>query len=73
MNKPRTSNQMIVSAILWKIADELDRRFGPHPTVPVPTIKAIGREMVQRSTFSNKDELQSMLDASIDDAFKGGK
>jgi hypothetical protein len=69
MNIPRTSNQMVISALLWQLADELDHRYGPHPTVPVPQIKQIGREMVAKSTFDNKEELQRLLDAQIDAAF----
>lgn len=58
---------------LWlnKIADELDRRYGPHPMVPRSQVKVIAREMLMASDEPSKEQFWAILSSQIDQAFKG--
>jgi hypothetical protein len=61
-----------VARWLDKVADELDARFGPHPTVGLSRTQVIAHELVDKSDEPNKEGLKKALDEAIARGFNGG-
>ena len=62
-----------VSVLLNRLASVLDERFGPHPTVPLETLKPIAAEVVGKSEFENKETLLAEMNGLIELAYKRGE
>ena len=56
--------------MLNRIADVLDERFGPHPTVPFDQLKPINAELVNASEFDNKEELLAAINEWSEQAYR---
>jgi len=59
-----------IAILLNRIADVLDQRFGPHPTVPLDQLKPINAEVINASEFEDKDALLVAINDIAERAYK---
>ena len=59
-----------IGIMLNRIADVLDERFGPHPTVPFDQLKPINAEVINASEFEDKDALLVAINDIAERAYK---
>jgi hypothetical protein len=67
------SRKILISTLLWGVADELDNRYGPHPVVPVEQVKVVAKEVVEKLQIPEQTSVLAELNRAIDMAFGEGR